>query len=550
MIRIAKFATTLVVVALAAGTFTLAASSQSKDTLVLGEVGDPVLIDGAFVSDGPSLRITYQIFEGLVRLKPGTGKIEGLLATNWKASKNGLAWTFNLRKGVKFTDGTPFNAAAVCFNLNRQYRLPAHLQGEGLNYYWYTVFGGYAKPAPGNPGPDKSLYKGCKAVNASTARIFINRRSSSFLGGLALANFAIASPTALVKYKADEGTVGADGVFRPTGTFGTKNPIGTGPYKLQSWTIGDRLVLIRNDKYWGTKAKLRRVIVRPIPDNTARLQALQTGEVDGINSLAPQDVSAVQSNRNLKVLDRPAFNIGYVGLNQTKGPLAKLKVRQAIAHGLDRRSVVGAFYGGRGTLANQFLPPGLEGYAKKGVPAYPFNPARAQQLLREAGETLPVPLEFWYPTDRPRPYMPDPPRNFQAFSASLERSGFKVTAHPAPWRGGYIAGLQGGDAQIYLFGWTGDFVDPANFLNVHFGSETAQFGFKNQALFNLLTKADGETDAEKRALLYQKASIMVMKFLPMVPYANNKPALAFKKSVQGYVTSPVELEAYWTVFFR
>ena len=550
MTKIAKFAVTLFVVALVAGTFTMGASSQSKDTFVFATEGDPVLIDGAFVSDGPSLRIIYQIFDTLVRYKPGTGKIQPALAQSWTTSKDGLKWTFKLRTGVKFHDGTAFNARAVCFNFNRQYALPAHLQGEGVNYYWYTVFGGYAKPGAGNPGPDKSLYRGCKAVNASTVRLLLNRRSTSFLGGLALSNFGIASPTALVKYRANDATVGADGVLRPTGTFGTKNPIGTGPYKLQSWTIGDRLVLIRNDQYWGPKAKLRRVIVRPIADNTARLQALQTGEVDGINLVQPQDIATIKSNRNLKVLDRPAFNIGYVGLNQRKGPLAKLKVRQAIAHGLDRRAVVGAFYGGRGTVANQFLPPGLEGYATKGVPEYPFNPARAQQLLREAGETLPVPLEFWYPTDRPRGYMPDPPRNFQAFAASLERSGFKVTPHPAPWRGGYVAGLQGGDAQIYLFGWTGDFVDPANFLNVHFGSETAQFGFRNQALFSLLAKADAEPDLEKRAVLYQRASVMVMKFLPMVPYANNKPALGFKRSVQGYVTSPVELESFSTVYFK
>lgn len=550
MVRSAKLVGLLGALALLAAAMPLAASSQSKDTFVFAAEGDPVLIDGAFVSDGPSLRITFQIFEGLVRLKAGTGKIEPALATSWKASKNGLAWTFKLRDGVKFTDGTPFNARAVCFNFNRQYTLPGILQGEGVNYYWYTVFGGYAKPAPGNPGPDKSLYHGCKAVNNSTARIILNRRSSSFLGALALSNFGIASPTALVKYKADEGTVGADGVFRPTGTFGTKNPVGTGPYKLDSWRIGDRLVLIRNDKYWGPKAKMRRVIVRPISDNTARLQALQTGEVDGINLVQPQDIPAITGNKNLKIQDRPAFNIGYVGINQKKGPLGKLKVRQAVAYGLDRKSVVGAFYGGRGTLANQFLPPGLEGYAKKGVPEYPFNPDKAKQLLREAGETLPVAIEFWYPTDRPRGYMPDPPRNFQAFAASLERSGFKINPHPAPWRGGYVAGVQGGDAALYLFGWTGDFVDPANFLNVHFGSESAQFGFNNPALFALLKKADEETDTAKRTLLYEQASVQVMKFLPMVPYANNKPALGFKKTVQGYVTSPVELESFATVYFK
>ena len=433
------------VVALVAATAAFAASNGSKasDTLVMGAEGDPVLLDGALVSDGPSLRVIAQMIEGLVGLKPGTTKVIPGLATSWTTSKNGLSWTFNLRKGVTFHDGTTFDAKSVCFNFNRQYNLPANLQGENTNYYWFTVFGGYAKPATGNPGPDKSLYKGCKVVNASTARIILSRPSSSFLAALALSNFGIASPTALVKYKADAATIGADGVIRPLGTYATEHPVGTGAFKFESWKIGDKLVLVRNDKYWGTKAKLKRVIVRPIADSTARLQALQSGELDGMNLLAPQDVPAVAEASSLKVLSRPAFNIGYVGMNQKIAPLNNFKVREAVAYGLDKKAVIGAFYGGRGTVADQFLPPLVEGFAKKGVPTYPYNPAKAQSLLKEAGLTLPVTLEFWYPTDRPRGYMPDPPRNFQAFAASLEKSGFKIVAHPAPWRGGYLVGRPG-----------------------------------------------------------------------------------------------------------
>ena len=534
----------LVAIALVATTAALAATNRShaSDTLVLGAEGDPVLLDGALVSDGPSVRVIAQMWEGLVGLKPGTTKVVPALAASWTTSKNGLSWTFKLRKGVTFHDGTTMDAKAVCFNFNRQYTLPANLQGENTNYYWFTVFGGYAKPATGNPGPDKSLYHGCKVVNASTARIILNRPSSSFLAALALSNFGIASPDALVKYKADAATIGSDGVIRPLGTFATEHPIGTGPFMLESWRIGDKLVLVRNDKYWGTKAKLKRVIIRPISDSTARLQALQSGEIDGMNLLAPQDVPAVAGSSSLKVLSRPAFNIGYVGINQKIAPLNNLKVRQAVAYGLDRKAVIGAFYGGRGQVANQFLPPMVEGYATKGVPEYPYDPEKAKALLKEAGLTLPVTLEFWYPTDRPRGYMPDPPRNFQAFAASLEKSGFKIVPKPAPWRGGYVAGVQSGNAALYLFGWTGDFGDPANFLNVHFGAENAQFGFNNPALFKLLQQADAETNLDKRTALYQQASIDVMKLLPMVPYANNRPALGFKKSVKGYIPSPVEIE--------
>ncbi len=551
MNRTLRLTLALSVVALFAAAAAFAATSRTHatDTFVFGTEGDPVLLDGPIVSDGPSGRAVLQMFEGLVGLKAGTTKVIPALATSWTTSKNGLSWTFTLRQGVKFHDGTTMDAGSVCFNFNRNYNLPGYLQGESTHFYWFTVFGGYAKPSTGNPGPDKSLYRGCKIVNKSTARIALTRPSTSFLAAIALPSFAIASPTALVKYQADAGTVGSDGSFRPTGTFGTSHPIGTGPFKFKSWRIGDKLVMVRNDGYWGTKAKLKTLIFRPISDSTARLQALQSGELDGANLLSPQDVPSVANSSSLKVLSRPAFNIGYVGMNQkiAGGVLSNIKVRQAVAYGLDKKAVVGAFYGGRGQVANQFLPPLLEGYAKKGIPDYSYNPTKAKALLQEAGLSLPVTLEFWYPTDRPRGYMPDPPRNFQGFAASLEKSGFKIIPKPAPWRGGYLSGAQSGQAALYLLGWTGDFGDPSNFLNTFFAAENAAFGFKNPSLFAALKAADAESNLDKRTKMYQAASIQVMKYLPVVPYANASPALGFKKSVKGYVPSPVEVELFTPV---
>jgi peptide/nickel transport system substrate-binding protein len=525
-------------------------SKQASNALVFGAASDPVIIDGPLVSDGESLRVVDQIFQGLVGLKAGSTQIQPLLATSYSPSKNGLVWTFNLRTGVEFSDKTPFNAAAVCFNFHRWFNFPGPLQNSAVTYYWNTVFGGFAHPATGNPGPDKSLYKGCKVVNGSTVQILLTRRSSSFLGALALTNFGMASPTALVKYKADAGTVDANGVFHPTGTFGTQNPIGTGPYMLKTWQVGNKLEIDANPNYWGPKPKLQRIIFRPIADNAARLQALQSGEIQGYDLVAPQDIATVKASSNLKILDRPAFNVGYVGMNQMLPPMNNLKVRQAVAYGLDRASVVSKFYAGRGQVATEFLPPTLVGYAGKGVPLYPFDPNKAKSLLQAAGLTLPVPITFWYPTSVSRPYMPDPQRNAEAFAASLEQSGFKVTFMSAPWRPDYLAQVQSGKAQLYLLGWTGDFGDPANFDNVHFGAFNPQFGFHNQKLFTMLQTADSETNLAKRAKDYQQAEIYTMKFLPVVPYVHSKPALAFQKNVFGYVPSPVSLESFATVYYK
>jgi peptide/nickel transport system substrate-binding protein len=533
------------VAAASAGT----SSKTASNALVFGAASDPVIIDGPLVSDGESLRVVDQIFQGLVGLKPGSTQIQPLLATSYSPSKNGLTWTFTLRQGVKFSDNTPFNAAAVCFNFHRWFNFPGPLQSSAVTYYWNTVFGGFAHPATGNPGPDKSLYKGCKTQGSSTVQILLTRRSSSFLGALALTNFGIASPTALAKYQADAGTVDSNGVFHPTGTFGTQHPIGTGPYMLKTWQVGNKLELDANPLYWGPKPKLQRIIFRPIADNAARLQALQSGEIQGYDLVAPQDIATVQSSSNLKILNRPAFNVGYVGINQSIPPMNILGVRQALADGLDRATVVSKLYAGRGQVATEFLPPTLVGYAGKGVPLYPFNPDKAKQLLQAAGQTLPVPIDFWYPTSVSRPYMPNPQLNAEAFGASLEQSGFKVTFHSAPWRPDYLAEVQSGKAQVYLLGWTGDFGDPANFDNVHFGQFNAQFGFHNAKLFAMLQAADSETNLAKRTTDYQQAEIYIMKFLPMVPYVHSKPALAFQKNVDGYVPSPVSLESFATVYY-
>jgi len=524
-------------------------SAATSDTLVFGTTSEPTSLDGAVVSDGESLRVIDQITEGLVGLKPGTTTLQPLLARSWKATNGGRVWTFRLRTGVRFHDGTAFNAQSVCANFDRWYNFTGPFASDATSYYYYTVFSGYKKKAAGLT--NAPLYRSCRAANDSTAVVTLRRPNAAFLGALSLTAFHIQSPTAMTRYGANKGRLSADGVFTPTGDYGVPGgqAVGTGPFKLESWTIGDRLVLVRNDQYWGRKAILRRVIFRSIPDNAARLQALQTGEIQGYDLVEPQDIPTIKKNSKLKVLDRPAFNVAYVTINQKVKPFDNPLVRQAVAHGLDRGGVVKAFYAGRGQVAHEFMPPEVLGYAKD-VKKYPYNPARAQQLLRQAGLTLPVEVEFWYPTDVSRPYMPDPAKNFQVFAASLNKSGFKVVPKSAPWRPDYVGRVQAGTAgALNLIGWTGDYGDPDNFIGSFFKTEQGQWGFKNPRIFSLLEKAVAETNAAKRKAMYQQANRLIMQFLPGVPYAHTKPALGFQSNVVGYKPSPVSLESFATVRF-
>ena len=521
-----------------------------ENTLVFGTAADPTALDAALISDGESIRVLYQMTEGLTALAPGTSDVIPSLATDWTTSDDGLAWTFNLREDVTFHDGEPFNAEAVCFNFDRWFNFPASLQGDGTTYYWqYGFGGGFKNPAEGSPGPDESLYESCEAVDESTVTLNLTKPSATILSTLTLPSIHIVSPAALEEFEADAGAANADGVFQPGGTYATEHPTGTGPYKFESWTRGEQLVLVRNDDYWGEQALTEKFIFRPIGDNAARLQALQTGEIQGYDLVEPQDVPTVEGESGLQLLDRPPLNVGWITINQANPPMDQLEVRQAVAHAINKEEIVSSFYGGRGVVATQFLPQEIAGYADD-VQIYEYDPAKSRQLLQQAGLTLPVEIEFWYPTDVSRDYMPDPKRNFEAMAANLNAAGFKVTARSAPWDPDYVARVNAGTAgHLNLIGWIADYADADNFIGTFFQAPSDRYGFENPEIHDLLNEAEAESDPAKREQLYQEASRKIMAFVPAVPYAHNSAAIALESNIQGFVPSPVGVggESFATV---
>jgi peptide/nickel transport system substrate-binding protein len=513
-----------------------AGGASKAGTLVFGGVGEPTYLDPALVSDGVSFTVTEQVFEGLVRLKPGTTKIIPALATKWKL-QGGKTWTFWLRKGVKFHDGTPWNAAAACYNFNRWYNWTGAFQDPSATFYYQATYGGFRKNEVANL--TAPLFHSCTAHGKYQIVIKLNKTSGVFFPSLVISSFAMQSPTAMKKYGADQATL-SGGTFKPTGTYAFQHPTGTGPFKFSSWTIGQKVELVRNPNYWGKKAKLDKIVIRPIADNEARFQALKTGEINAFDLAPPQDVDSLRADSRLKVIKRPAFNVAYVTIHQGPGsPMNDIKVRQAVAYGLDRATVVKQFYYGTGKVANEFQPPSLFGWTNK-VPKYPYNPTKAKQLLNSSSCHVPCKIDFWYPTNVSRPYMPDPKRNFEAFAASLGNSGFSVTAHNAPWRPTYVPKVNEGSAgDLNLIGWTGDYGDPDNFLGTFFRNFNPQFGFNNSQITGILDRALNEPNFKKRVALYQQANVIIMKYLPGVPYAHATPALGAEKRIQKLIATPV-----------
>jgi peptide/nickel transport system substrate-binding protein len=301
-----------------------------------------------------------------------------------------------------------------------------------------------------------------------------------------------------------------------------------------------------NPDYWGEKPKVSRVIIRFIADAKARLQALQSGDVDGYDLVAPGDVAGLRSDKNFQVVDRPAFNILYLGMNQAVKPLNDPKVRQAIAYAIDKEAIVKQSLPEGTKPATQFVPDLVAGYAQD-VPSYEHDPAKAKQLLQEAGAAGAT-IEFNYPTGVSRPYMPSPEDTFTAIRSQLEAVGLKVKPVADAWSPNYLDKVQGTSKHgIHLLGWTGDYNDTDNFLGVFFGKKSNEWGFQNAELFAALTKARGLPTREQQVPAYEQINKQVMEYLPGIPLASPVPSLGFKATVKGYQASPVQDEVYNTV---
>jgi len=507
------------------------AAKEVQDTLVFGRGGDSVSLDPADVTDGESLNVTKNIFDTLLDYKDGNTEVEPALAESWESSDDGLVWTFHLKQGVKFHDGTDFNADAVVFNFNRWMDTENPYHHGKFPYYGY-MFGGYK-------GDEGHVIKEVVAKDEYTVEIQLNVPQGPFLNNIAMPAFAIASPAAIEKFGEKFG----------------ENPVGTGPFVFKEWTRNDKIILEKNTEYWlEGYPLLSKLIFKSIPDNSARFTALQSGDIDIIDGVNPDDVTLAKQNEALQIWLRPSMNVGYLAFNTQKEPFDNVKVRQALNMAVDKQGLIDAFYNGLAEPAKNPLPPSLWGY-NNDVVDYEYNLEQAKKLLAEAGYPDGFTTDFWY-MPVPRPYIPQGKKMAEAMQADFQKIGVKTNLVTEEWSP-YLEKTGNGEHSMMLFGWTGDNGDPDNFIYVLLdkdNTKTPDAGnvafYKNDELHDILIEAQQSSDLEKRTELYKQAQVIIHEDAPWVPLVHSTPPLVGKANLKGFNPHPTGTDKFTKIHFE
>jgi peptide/nickel transport system substrate-binding protein len=487
-------------------------------TLIVGRGGDTVSLDAGTATDGESARVIQEIIEPLIRLEGTSTKPIPWLAESWD-TEDSQTWTFHLRQGVTFHDGTPFNAEAVKFNMDRwidpdnEYRF-----GRTFEYYSYEF------------GETLGINE-VNIIDEHTLEIVLSQPSSVLLNKLSLSfAFGINSPTAIQEQGDTYGT--------PAGTS-----VGTGPFKFVEWIADDHITVERNDDWWGPRPNLAQIIWRSIPDNSARFAELQAGTIHQAD-VAQTDLPLAAQDPNLQLFTLPSTSTGYIAFQQCIEPFDKLEVRQAIAHAVNWEALIPAFYGDFGQLAGSFQPPAILG-SNPDIQPWAYDPELAKELLAQAGLPDGFTTDFWY-IPVVRGYFPDSKAIGEAIAADLAKVGINVNLVTEDW-GAYLEDRNVGKFPMWMLGWGSDNGDPDNYIGYHFshavGEPREEDCYDNDALAELLIEGRTIADPAEREKIYQQAEQIVHDDVARIPVVWATTPAVFRSNVKGYV--PVVFRSWY-----
>lgn len=491
---------------------------------------NPQLTDGGLTAD----TLAAQIFDRLLLLDPVSHQPTPALASNWTISEDGLAYTFELRKGIAFqttpwfTPTREFNAQDVAFSFSRVINPnhPYHAVSGG-RYPWFDSQG-FA-----------NLIEEIEILDPYTVRFNLKRPDNAFLANMATTYAVIHS----AEYASSLLRAGKPDQI-------DRKPIGTGPFALYSYQPNDFVRLKRHPGYWQGQAEMEQVVFDIASRGTGSLAKLLSGECDVLSSPVASQLPVISDNDNYELNAQTGMNVAFLALDTNQPELKDVRVRQAINHAINRENLLNSVYYGTGTKARSLLPPMSWAYNHNSQ-ALDYDPERAQALLKEAGYEKNLMLSLWVPLE-PRPYNPSPRKTAELIQADLNAIGVKVNivTQDSVRR---FSTIDKANSDLILAGWIADNGDPDNFLRPLLSCDAKQAGLNvanwcNLDFENLLELASRTTKLDQRLDFYHVAQDILDKEVPIVPLAHGVHFQVHHRSLSGLQMSPFGTRSFSTVY--
>ena len=466
--------------------------SAGPETLVVGQIAEPKSLDPHTVTAVNDFRILVNIYDGLVRFQDGSLGIEPSLATDWEISDDGTVYTFHLREDVTFHDGTPFNAEAVKFNFDR-------MLNEDHPYY--------------NTGPFPlsfyfSAIQETRVVDEYTVQLVLGEPFAPLMSNLAYPTGLIVSPSAVREYGEDYG----------------RHPVGTGPYQFVEWESNTQVTVEANPDYWGPAAGVDQIVFRPITDSNTRVTEMLSGGLDLMVEVPPDSVQVFEQRDEFTVYEQAGPHLWFLILNMREGPFTSKAMRQAVNYAIDKEGLVENVLQGTATVADSPIPPAFDWAYNEDLDPYPYDPARAEELIQEAGYNG---EEIVFYVTEGGSGMLDPVPMGTAIQADLEAVGLNVSIETYEWNtflGRVNPGLEG-KADMAEMAWMTNDPDTLPFLALRTEAWPENGGFNsgyysNPEVDRLLAQARTSSDRSERADLYRQVQEIVYDDAPWVFVAN------------------------------
>ncbi|MFW5688500.1 MAG: glutathione ABC transporter substrate-binding protein [Spirochaetota bacterium] len=488
-------------------------ASFDRDTLTIGMGAEPESLDPVNMTSAPAATVGEHVVERLIYMEED-GSLTPMLATSWDSNDAGTVWTFEIREGVEFHDGEPLNAEAVALNLRR------FVDPEVGAAYAFLL------------GTVEEIV----AVDEYTLELRLAQPFAPILSHLSHSFVGIVSPAQLAE-------------LGPQDTF--EIPIGTGPYEMVEWNRGESISLEVNDGYWGDVPAIPNVNFTFIPESSALIVALETGTIDAMMRVPPQEVARLEADPDIEIVRESSVRTVYIGFNNVKEPFDDARVRQALNYAVDKEAIVNGLFEGF-TVSDAPVVPAVFGHESVGP--YEYNPQRARELLAEAGYPNGFEMTIHHPTGR----YPLDSTVAEVVQDQLSAVGIDVTLETREWSS-YLSftGQPPEDAEYdaFMLGWGTVTLDSDYGLYALLHSDqwnpngNNRGFYRNDEVDDLLDEARVTTDQSVREELYAEAMELIWNDAPWIFLYDQGQINANRTYVEGLIHHPLENLSAWDASF-